>query len=201
MNDADQLYLIQRIQAGEAAAETELFKRYQVPILWKIYRHLKTDHENIKDVASDVYLAILKGLRNANFQPERWESLEAYIWGVSNNKIRDWFKQTNRDHRFFEHQPPTENIAAVAAEEFLTENEELRQCLQSCLQTLDSKYRKVLELRYFRELTISELSVELGIPPRRVSERIHYALKLIRKAHGQKLKKMSIFILFSLFLG
>lgn len=199
MKDADQLYLVQRIQAGETAAETELFKRYQEPIFWKICRHLKTDRENVKDVASEVYLAILQGLRSANFQPERWESLEAYIWGVTNNKIRDWFKQANRNHRFIEPQPPAENIAAVAAEEFLAENEELRRRLQACLQALDAKYRAVLELRYFRELAIPEMSAELGIPPPRVSERINYALKLLRKAHGQKLKNMSIFILVLLF--
>lgn len=198
MKDADQLYLVQRIQAGEAAAETELFKRYQTPILWKICRHLKADRESVKDVASEVYLAILQGLRNANFQPERWESLEAYIWGVTNNKIRDWFKQANRNHRFIEPQPPAENTA-VAAEEFLAETDELRRHLHACLQILDSKYRTALELRYFRQLTIPEMSAELGIPPRRISERIHYALKLLRKAHGQKLKKMSIFILVLLF--
>lgn len=198
MMGADQLHLVQRIQAEDRAAEAELFKHYQLPILWKICRHLKSDRENVKDVASDVHLAILQGLRNANFQPEKWESLEAYIWGVTNNKIRDWFRQANRDHRFFEHQPPAESIA-VAAEEFLAETDELRRRLYACLQTLDSKYRAVLEMRYFRDLTIPEISAELGIAPRRVSERIHYALKLLRKAHGQKLKKMSIFLLVLLF--
>lgn len=198
MKDSDQLHLAERIQAGDAAAEIELFERYQAPILWKICRHLKADRENVKDVASEVYLAILQGLRKADFQPEKWESLEAYIWGVTNNKIRDWFKQANRDHRFFEPQPPAENIA-IAAEEFLTENVELRRLLHACLQTLDSRYKTVLELRYFRELTIPEISAELGIPPRRVSERIHYAIKLLRKAHRQKLKKMSIFIFVLLF--
>lgn len=198
MKDIDQLYLVQRIQAGEAAAETELFKRYQAPILWKICRHLKADRESVKDVASEVYFAILQGLRNTNFQPERWESLEAYIWGITNNKIRDWFKQANRDFRYFGSQPPADNIAA-AAEEFLVEQDELRRHLHACLQILDIKYRTVLEMRYFREQTIAEMSADLGIPPRRVSERIHYALKLLRKAHEQKLKKMSIFLFVLLF--
>lgn len=198
MTEADQLHLVQRIQAGERTAETELFKRYQSPILWKICRHLKTDRENVKDLASEVYLAILQGLRKADFQPEKWETLDAYIWGVTNNKIRDWFKQANRDHRFFEHQPPAESIA-VAAEEFLAETDELRRHLHACLQTLDTKYKTVLALRYFRERTITEISAELGIPPRRVSERIHYALKLLRKAHGQRLKKISIFLFVLLF--
>ncbi|MCG3153722.1 MAG: hypothetical protein DKINENOH_00312 [bacterium] len=198
MRDSDQLHLAQRIQAGDAAAEIELFERYQAPILWKICRHLKVDRENVKDLASEVYLAILQGLRKADFQPEKWETLDAYIWGVTNNKIRDWFKQAHRDHRFFEHQTPAENIP-VAAEEFLAETDELRRHLHACLQTLDSKYRTVLELRYFRELTIPEMSAVLGIPSRRVSERIHYALKLLRQAHGQRLRKLSIFIFVLLF--
>lgn len=198
MKDSDQLHLAQRIQAGDAAAEIELFERYKTPILWKISRHLRTERENSKDLASEVYLAILQGLRKADFQPEKWETLDAYIWGVTNNKIRDWFKQAHRDHRFFEHQPPAESIA-VAAEEFLAETDELRRHLHACLQTLDSKYRTALELRYFRQLTIPEMSAELGIPPRRVSERIHYALKLLRQAHGQRFKKLSIFILVLLF--
>lgn len=198
MMDADQLHLVQRIQAGDTAAEAELFKHYQLPILWKICRHLKSDRESVKDLASEVYLAILQGLRKAGFQPEKWGTLDAYIWGITNNKIRDWFRQANRDHRFFEHQPPAESIA-VAAEEFLAETDELRRRLHASLQTLNSKYRAVLEMRYFRELTIPEICAELGISPRRVSERIHYALKLLRKAHGQKLKKMSIFLFVLLF--
>jgi DNA-directed RNA polymerase specialized sigma24 family protein len=47
---------------------------------------------------------------------------------------------------------------------------------------LDSPYREALELRYLQEFSIQEMSEKLGIPPRRVSERIHYALKLLRKA-------------------
>ena len=191
MRDDEQLRLAQRIHRGDTAAERELFRRYKNPILWKICRHLQTDRENINDLASEVYIAILEGLRKATFQPEKWESLEAFVWGVTNNKIRDWFKKEKRDRKTFDRMPPAEEIAA-ATEEYLLENEELGRHLRSCLATLEFKYKEILELRYFRELSVAEISAQLGLDPRRVSERIHYALKLMRQVYEKKRNRSSI---------
>lgn len=91
MRDDNQIRLVQSLQRGDTTAERELFRRYKNPILWKICRQLQTDPENINDLASEVYIVILEGLRKPAFQPEKWDSLEKYIWGVTNNKIRDWF--------------------------------------------------------------------------------------------------------------
>jgi RNA polymerase sigma-70 factor (ECF subfamily) len=185
MRNEEQLRLAQRTQAGDASAERELFRRYKDPILWKICRQVKTDSENIKDLASEIYLALLEGLRKESFRPEKWEILEAYVWGVTNNKIRDWFKKEKRENKIFSDDPPSEEIAA-ASEEYLLENEELGKLLRTCLQALEFKYKEALELRYFKELSVPEISAQLGIPPRRVSERIHYALKLLRQAYQKK---------------
>ncbi|MCI0618582.1 hypothetical protein L0244_36860, partial [bacterium] len=136
MRDERQLRLVQRIQAGDTTAEQELFLHYKDPILWKICRHVKTDFENIKDLASEIYLAILEGLRKPSFQPEKWETLEAYICGVTNNKIRDWFKNEKRENKIFADDPPSEKIVA-ASEEYLLENEELGRLLANCMKALE----------------------------------------------------------------
>lgn len=191
MRDDEQLRLVQRIQRGDTTAERELFLRYRNPIFWKICRQVKTDRENINDLASEVYLAILEGLRKSTFQPENWESLDAYIWGVTNNKIRDWFKKEKRDRQFFHAGPPSEEIAA-AAEEYFVENEELGRHLRSRLATLAEKYKEVLELRYFQERSVAEIGAQLGLAPRRVSERIHYALKLLRRVYEKRNRRSPI---------
>jgi len=199
MRDEEQLRLVQGIQRGDRAAESELFHRYQNPILWKICRQIKTDRENINDLASEVYVAILEGIRKAAFQPEKWDSLEKYVWGVTNNKIRDWFKKEKRDRKFFHADPPSEPIAA-AVEEYFLENEELGRHLRSRLAKLATQYKEVLELRYFQELSVAEISAQLGLAPRRVSERINYALKLLRKVYEKKNSGSSILGLFWLLL-
>jgi RNA polymerase sigma-70 factor (ECF subfamily) len=197
MRDELQLRLVKRIQSSDAAAENELFQKYKGPIFWKICRQVKTDSENIKDLAGEIYLAILEGLRKQSFQPEKWENLEAYIWGVTNNKIRDWFKKEKRENKIFSDDPPPEEIAA-ASEEYLLESEELGTLLRTCLKTLEPQYKEALELRYFNELSVQEISAQLGMPPRRVSERIHYALKLLRKAFQKMGENLSILALLAL---
>ena len=191
MRDDDQIQLVQRIQRGDTTAEKELFERYQKPIFWKICRQVKTARENIADLASEIYLALLESLRKATFQPEKWESLEAFIWGVTNNKIRDWFKKQNRDHEIFDHHSPAEEITA-ATEEYFGENEEMGRHLRSRLATLAAKHKEVLELRYFQELSVAEISALLGLDPRRVSERIHYALKCMRQMYEKNGDRSSI---------
>ncbi|MBE0713010.1 MAG: sigma-70 family RNA polymerase sigma factor, partial [Candidatus Aminicenantes bacterium] len=47
---------------------------------------------------------------------------------------------------------------------------------------LKPKFRDVLYLYYYRELSRDEVARALDISPRRVSERVNYALKLIQKA-------------------
>ncbi len=198
MNE-QQLRLVQRIQAGDATATKELFLSFQKPILWKISRSVHTDTANLKDVAGEVYLALIEGLHKDSFEPARWASLEAFVWGVTNNKIRDWYKKQKRDRRVFEDDPIAAQVVA-AAEDYRLESEEITRVLREGLSSLKPRYKEVLDLRYFKELTIPEISAQLGLPPRRVSERIHYALKLLRKAWGKSGKGTSIFGLLGLFL-
>ncbi|MFQ5629918.1 MAG: RNA polymerase sigma factor [bacterium] len=190
--------LVARIQAGDTAAEHELFVKYKDTIFWKICRGLNCDIENIHDIAADAYLAILQGLRKRSFNPENWPSLEAFVWGVVNNKIRDWLKRSKKETRYFVNEPVSDDMAS-ASEEYLLENKELRNILRTLLKNLDEKYKEALELRYFQELSVQEISKKIGIAPRRVSERLNYALKLMRNA-CRKSKFFSIFGLFVLLL-
>jgi RNA polymerase sigma-70 factor (ECF subfamily) len=185
MKDADQLRLVERIRTGDVIAEKELFLRYKNPIHWKVLRRIDTDVENIKDLVSEIFLAIIEGVRKTSFQPERWDSLDAYVWGITNHKINDWFKKKKVERRILDCDPPSEDIAA-STEEYFLEKKELAEIARKLLKGLPAKYKEALDLRYFQELSIREISAQLGLAPRRVSERIHYALKLLRKAFHKK---------------
>src|SRR5262245_50293619 len=111
MND-QQLNLVQGIQSGAAQ---ELFLRFQKPIFWKISRAIQSDAANLEDVAGEVYLALLECMRKENFQPGGWQSLEALVWGVTNNKIRDWFKKQKRERWVFENDPIVEKKSTFAS--------------------------------------------------------------------------------------
>ncbi len=60
------------------------------------------------------------------------------------------------------------------------------------INELKEKYKKVIFLRYYQGLSILEIADKLEIESRRVSERINYANKLIRK-QCKKINFLSIF--------
>ena len=51
-------------------------------------------------------------------------------------------------------------------------------------------------MRYFQELSIQEISQITGLAPKRISERIHYALKLMKS----ECKKFNLFSIFNLLM-
>ena len=57
----------------------------------------------------------------------------------------------------------------------------MRNMIKKALKNLKGKYQEVLFLKFFEELSVKEISDRLNLPTRRVSERINYALKLIKK--------------------
>ena len=170
--------LVERIQSGETEAETELLQKYGAPIIRKVSFDLGTGNADWRDVAADVQLALLISLRQGRFDVNRETSLGSYVYGITVNKIRDYFKAKKK--RPFTAESLPAGIVSVT-EAYDIEKKEVQAQLKNLLGKLKLKYQEVLYLRYYEELSISEISQRIHLPPRRVSERIHYAVKLLRK--------------------
>ena len=61
------------------------------------------------------------------------------------------------------------------------ENLERSKMMAENLAKLKPKYKEVLFLYYYRDLSREEVARRLRISPRRVSERVNYAQKLLKK--------------------
>jgi RNA polymerase sigma-70 factor (ECF subfamily) len=61
------------------------------------------------------------------------------------------------------------------------ENKERAETIARHLERLKPKYKEILYLYYYKELSRDEVARKLGITPRRVSERVNYAQKLLKK--------------------
>jgi RNA polymerase sigma-70 factor (ECF subfamily) len=58
--------------------------------------------------------------------------------------------------------------------------------LMKALSALDTKYRSVVVLRYFSELSCEEIAQAEDIPLGTVKSRLHYALKSLRTIYAGK---------------
>ena len=141
-------------------------------------------------------IAVLESLRDGKFNPEKGGSLESYIYGITLNKMKDHFKFLKKNEVIRNN--PINESEFISTEVTSLEDKELRNLLRNKLNRLKKKYMEVLFLRYYKDQSREEISDKLGIPARRVSERINYAIKLLKK----QCEKGNIFsIFFSPFLN
>lgn len=186
--------IVKRILSGDLGAEEELFRRYNERIVNQVIKSVGRADEDWKDVVGEARIAILMSLREGKFDYQKGVPLGSYIFGITINKIRDHFKNVKKDS-VVSTEPLLESISVDTDEEIFMEREELRTMLEEKLSQLKIKYKEVLYLRYYDELSIAEISEHLGIPTRRVSERIHYALIKLRNKCDMK-NYFSIFLWF-----
>lgn len=182
--------LIDKIVLGDTDAENRLFLHFKERIEFLVRARLRgrISADDQKDVISETRQAILLSLRKGGFDPSKGKPLEAYIAGIVSNVVAMYFRNLSKKN-------PTEDLDKYhSIKEFnnpLSEilDNEKKNKLNEALNRLDEKYRNVLLMRVYDELSIDEISNHLGIEKRRVSERINYAFKLLLK----ELKKQKYF--------
>lgn len=181
--------LVKRIRAGDKEAEVELFFQFNQRISRRVYLSLGAHTDDWKDIVSDIQIAVLLNLRDGKFDLNKGTSLGSYIYAIAHNKIQDYFRAQRKQKTMYSSLSAEVNI--IVDEQSELEKEELRNRLRHVLSKLDLKYKQVLDLSYYEGLSVSEISRRIKLPPRRVSERINYAIKLLRK-ESKKEKIFSI---------
>jgi RNA polymerase sigma-70 factor (ECF subfamily) len=171
--------LVQRIQGGDKEAEVELFSIFNPRISRRVCFSLGANTEDWKDIVSEIQIAVLLNLRHGKFDLRKGTSLASYIYAITHNKIQDYFRARKKQATL--HGNLSVELHLIAEEQTELEKEELRNRLRQLLSKLDLKYKQVLDLSYYEGLSVSEISRRINLPPRRVSERINYAIKLLRK--------------------
>lgn len=186
----DEKSLIEKIVLGDIEAENRLFLHFKERIEFLVRARLrnKISSDDQKDIISEARQAILLSLRKGGFDPAKGKPLEAYIAGIVSNVVAMYFRNLSKEK-------PTEDIdrhCTVKDPQNPLDNildDERKDKIRKALYKLDKKYLEVILMRVYEEQSIEEISNQLGIEKRRVSERINYAFKLLLK----ELKKQNYF--------
>ena len=190
MATANEIKLAEEIMKGDSDAVKEIVLKFIDKITAVIRLRLGRENPEWQDVVQEVLLAVMQSLQEGQFDPTKGTSLQSYIYGITLNKIRDYYKSNIKEKR----------ITNIFRDELLkveqesqVEKEEIRKILRRNIANLKEKYQEVLYLRFYEELSITEISQQIGLPPRRVSERLFYALKLLHQELGKQ-NMLSIFL-------
>lgn len=176
--------LIERWHSGDSDAFEALFRQYEKLVFRTAYLIIG-DVEKARDVMQEVFVAVWKSRRT--FNPEKGK-FTTWLHRITVNKC---------SRRQGKHRPTFLSLEETQEKGFqpesnddlpeeLTISREEYDGLMKALSMLDTKYRSVVVLRYFGDLSCEEIARAVDIPLGTVKSRLHYALKSLRSIYAGK---------------
>lgn len=170
--------LIEQAKHGDNKAFNQLYERYHRLIRYIIFDIVKDD-ELTQDLLSNTFIKAFSKL-SSYVNPI---SFEAWLKTIAVNTTIDHIRATKDLCKNFSIDNETNTIQLEEtapdpeSDMIKTENIEL---LRIALSRLRSKYRNLLELRYYQGLSYDQLSVKLGIPIGTVKSDLNKAKRRLR---------------------
>jgi RNA polymerase sigma factor (sigma-70 family) len=136
--------------------------KYRAVISFRVRKALGGSNPDWEDVVNEILTQTVAKIKSGEFRGD--------------SSIGDCIRQKTR---VLKHAPEPAPYPDPHDE---MERRERAKQVEQVVAGLKPKFRDVLYLYYYRELSRDEVARALDISPRRVSERVNYALKLIQKA-------------------
>jgi len=176
--------LIERWRSGDGDAFEALFRQYEKLVFRTAYL-IVGDAEKARDVMQEVFISVWKSRHT--FDPEKGK-FTTWLHRITVNKCSKkqgsyrpvFLSLVETQEKGF--QPgSSDNLPG----ELMISREEHDE-LMKALSTLETKYRSVVVLRYFSELSCKEIARIEDVPMGTVRSRLHYALKSLREIYARK---------------
>ncbi len=170
-------------QSGDMAAFESLFRQYQRLVFKNAYL-ITGSREEAEDVLQEVFVSVWRARQT--FNPQKGK-LTTWLHNITVNKCLE------RRRRKKVAQVSLEGLdlpMTQVSDDVLVSRQEYDRLIKA-MNTLDSRHRVVLVLRYFNDLSYEEIAQTVGIPLGTVKSRINQALKLLRGQLGVQPKEAS----------
>ena len=180
--------LVKQSLTGDQGAFEFLVARYRRPLVCYIRGILKHDDE-VSDVLQQVFLQLYVSLPTLFTDV----SLKAWLFRVAHNRCLDELRRRRRRVEIpfstlerecrGEEQSPVEAIPdSDLSPEEITERIDLYGSLSRAVCSLSPKFRSIIYLRYFRQLSFSQISRTLNMPEPTVKTCFYRSLPRLRRA-------------------
>lgn len=148
--------LLRQFKAGDDNAFYELFRRYEKPLISYLFG-MTGRLEESKDVCQETFLKLIK-------KPPKFffgGCLKSWLFRSARNRMIDELRRESRKQPLSEF---TEEIDSLSdPHETLLISEDFAE-LKAVMEQVEDKFREVLVLYYFSEMTYKEIAKVMGIP-------------------------------------
>ena len=186
MNAPEPSWLISECIAGNHAAIEMLVRQYEAGV-FKLAYSILGDEADANEVAQETFIAVLKSLRT--YQEKK--TFKAWIYTIALNLSRSQLRKRKIIERL---KMTVGGIFRIETQKQATPEDEViktekEAAIWNELNKLDERHRTVVVLRYFHELSISEISEIMSINEGTIHSRLHTARERLRDAlqfmHGE----------------
>jgi RNA polymerase sigma-70 factor (ECF subfamily) len=179
MDKAKSPRLILDCLAGDQAAIETLVRQYETGV-FRLALSIVGDAAEANEITQETFLAALRSLRS--YQERK--SFKAWLYAIALNQSRSHLRKWKARERLAALLTSVFRVEAqkqVLPEEVILQNEK-EAILWNSLNDLDERFRTVVVLRYFHELSISEISEILCVNEGTIHSRLHSAREKLKDA-------------------
>lgn len=171
--------LVQASARGDQDAFQRLVERYRRLVLRVAFRSMG-DMSLAEDVAQEAFLKVFKGL--PRYRPEK--PFVHWLHRVVANAVTDELRRKRPIESL------DEMVQLPAADEEgpqdVADHHAVQQAVREAIAALPPRYRDIIVLQVFHELTYEEIARRLGLPLGTVMWRLNMAKRLLRKQLGEQ---------------
>jgi len=176
MNPNDDLVLFDKVKEGDLASYEIIFKRFYKELHRFAFSYVR-DPSIAEEMAQEVFLYMWEKRNKIEIQT----TLKTYLYSAVKNKCLNYIKL----------ELPKQQSMADISEVMLSvsskmkdegENEQLRKYIQSAIDALPKKCRKIFILSRNAGMTYDEIAEELDLSKKTVENQMGIALKKLRES-------------------
>ena len=151
-----------------------IYKELVLPLTKFVMKHMGASDKEAEEVVEETVVAAWRGWNSF----EHKSSYFTWLCRIALNKISDYYRdQVNKDSRIVV--PLIEALTEADSKSLSPEESvalsDLRKSVNRCLDSMSPDKRKLLQFRYWYNLSYSEIAGLLGISERAVEGRIYRA--------------------------
>lgn len=183
--------IVRQLQSGDFSNYDKIVNSYKNRIFGMAYK-FTNDYDETQDLAQEVFLKVYRQIKN--FRGD--SKLSTWIYRISVNTCLDWKKKKNRLKSINfssmvneENKDQTIDIKdeSMLPDEVILKGEDQKQ-VHKLIYELSDKYKTVLIMYHFNEMSYSDIATALNIPQRTVETRLYRARRMLK----DKISKLTI---------
>ncbi len=177
----DDMGLLRLIAQGDKSAMHSLFTRHRLRI-YRFLLRLTSNRETAEELTSEVFLEVWRGAGKYQARSQ----VSTWLLAISRHLAWSTMRRRQTDQLDAGFADQLEDMSD--SPEIAFQKKQQGAIVAHCLTKLTPAHREVIDLVYYHERTINEVSEIVGIPVATVKTRMHYA----RKEIGTLLERFGI---------